>query len=403
MSKPGVTGGSVPASIPAGPLSGIHVLDLTRVLAGPLCTMQLGDMGAEVIKIESVGGDDTRAWGPPFVEGESAYFLGLNRNKRSAVLDLGTPGGQSALRELILQADVLVDNYKSGTLEKWGLTDAWFDEHAPALVRCSITGYGDTGPKASVPGYDFILQAEAGLMSICGEAGGQPMKYGVAIVDISTGLLACNGILAALQARNTTGRGQKVHASLFETGVFLLANVASNALATGSTPKRYGNGHPNIVPYTTYPAADASVAVAVGNDKQFVKFAELLGQPELASDPTFATNAGRVQNREALDAIIAASFAHFAADEWVARLSAAGIPVGKINTVDEALASPQAVAREMIQTVAQKAGPDIRMIGFPVKLSATPSRTTRPPPKHGEHTEEILRELSDRLAADRLR
>ncbi|MES2184842.1 MAG: CoA transferase [Pseudomonadota bacterium] len=376
-----------------GPLSGIQVLDLTRVLAGPLCTMQLGDLGAEVIKVESPGGDDTRAWGPPFIQGESAYFLGLNRNKRSIVLDLATPEGLETLRELIRRADVLVDNYKSGTFEKWGLTDAWFELNAPALVRCSITGYGDTGPKASLPGYDFILQAETGLMSICGEPQGQPMKYGVAIVDIATGLLACNGILAALQARNTSGRGQKVHASLFETGVFLLANVASNALATGTTPQRYGNGHPNIVPYTTYQACDAAVAVAVGNDKQFERFAELLGRPELARDEAYRTNAARVQNREALDALIATDFSTAPAQTWVGRLMQAGIPVGKINSVDEALAAPQCAAREMVQTVEHPTGAPVRMVGFPVKLSQTPARVRRPPPLHGEHTDEILQSL----------
>ena len=383
-------GGDAPAD---GPLAGIQVLDLTRVLAGPLCTMQLGDMGAEVIKVESPGGDDTRAWGPPFIEGESAYFLGLNRNKRSIVLDLATPAAQETLRELILQADVLVDNYKTGTFEKWGLTDDWFERHAPALVRCSITGYGDTGPKAALPGYDFILQAETGLMSICGEPGGQPMKYGVAIVDIATGLLACNGVLAALQARNRTGRGQKVHASLFETGTFLLANVASNALATGKTPRRYGNGHPNIVPYTTYDASDAAVAVAVGNDRQFEKFAELLGRPELARDEAYRTNAARVQNRETLDAIIAADFLTAPAATWVARLLQAGIPVGKINTVDEALSAPQCEARGMVQTVQHPTGAAVRMVGFPVKLSQTPSSVRRPPPLHGQHTDEILQAL----------
>lgn len=377
----------------AGALDGIHVLDLTRVLAGPLCTMQLGDMGAEVIKVESPGGDDTRAWGPPFVMGESAYFLGLNRNKRSLVLDLATAEGQASLRELIAWADVLVDNYKSGTLEKWGLTDDWFDQHAPALVRCSITGYGDTGPKAGVPGYDFILQAETGLMSICGEADGPPMKFGIAIVDVTTGLLACNGILAALQSRNRTGRGQKVHASLFETGIFLLANVASNTLATGTRPRRYGNGHPNIVPYTTYQAADASVAVAVGNDRQFEKFAEVIGRPELAADEAYRSNAARVSNREALDTLVAQAFAGATADEWVARLTVAGIPVGRINTVDEALAMPQCAARDMVQSVEHPMGATVRMVGFPVKLSATPARVQRAPPLHGEHSGEILQAL----------
>lgn len=373
-----------------GPLAGIKVLDLTRVLAGPLCTMQLGDLGADVIKVEAPSGDDTRAWGPPFIEGESAYFLGINRNKRSVVLDLSSPEGQQALRALIAEADVLVDNYKAGTLQKWGLDDAWFDAHTPRLVRCSITGYGPSGPQAQLPGYDFILQAETGLMSICGAPEGPPMKYGVAIVDIATGLLACNGILAALQARERTGRGQRVDASLFETGLFLLANVASNALATGKVPGRYGNGHPNIVPYTTYDAQDGTVAVAVGNDKQFEKFARLIGQPELAADPDYATNAARVANRQPLDAIIGQAIAGGSTGTWVRRLMEAGIPVGRINTVDQALALPQSAARQMVLPIEHPSGATVRTLGFPVKFSQTPASLRRPPPLQGQHTREVL-------------
>lgn len=383
-----------------GALFGIKVLDLTRILAGPLCTMQLGDLGAEVIKVESPSGDDTRTWGPPFIGGESAYFLGINRNKRSIKLDLSTSAAQDALRQLILWADVIVDNFKVGTLAKWGITDEWFDSHHPRGIRCSITGYGETGPKADLPGYDFILQAESGLMSICGEPQGRPMKYGVAIVDIATGLLACNGILAALQARTLTGKGQKVHASLFETSIFLLANVASNALATGKQPGRYGNGHPNIVPYTTYQARDAAVAVAVGNDKQFEKLAEIIGRPELATDNNYKTNAARVKNRADLDQLIEADFKKADADEWVARLSQAGIPVGKINTVDEALKMPQCAARQMVQSVEHPTAGSINMIGFPVKLSATPQRIQRPPPLCGQHTDEVLADICRKLKTD---
>src|SRR6202790_249750 len=235
-----------------GPLAGTRVVDLTRILAGPLCTMMLGDMGAEITKVEPPGsGDDTRAWGPPFVAGEAAYFLGVNRNKRSLTLNMAAPAGQAILQQLVRRADVLVDNFKLGTLAKWGFDDAWFDQHAPRLVRCSITGYGSSGPKAALPGYDFILQAESGLMSICGAPDGGPTKYGVAIVDICTGMLACNAILAALNARHGSGRGQKVEVSLYESALHMLMNVASNVLVSGHGGARFGNGHPSIVPYTT--------------------------------------------------------------------------------------------------------------------------------------------------------
>src|SRR5262249_30655648 len=248
----------------AGALAGTRVVDLTRILAGPLCTMMLGDMGAEIIKVEPPGsGDDTRGWGPPFAGGESAYFLGVNRNKRSLTLNLAASAGQAVLQKLLPRADVLIDNFKIGTLDKWGFDDAWFDAHAPRLVRCAITGYGSSGPKAPLPGYDFILQAESGLMSICGEPDGGPTKYGVAIVDACTGMLACNAILAALNARQRTGRGQKVELSLYETSLAMLVNVAQNYLAAGLGGGRYGNGHPSIVPYTTYHAADGMMAIGV--------------------------------------------------------------------------------------------------------------------------------------------
>src|SRR5262245_3613520 len=240
-----------------GPLAGTRVIDLTRILAGPLCAMMLGDMGADVIKVEPPGsGDDTRRWGPPFVGGEAAYFLGVNPNQRSLTLDLSVPAGQKILQQLVTGADVLIDNFKIGTLAKWGFDDAWFSAQAPRLVRCSITGYGTTGPKAALPGYDFILQAESGLMSICGEPDGVPTKYGVAIVDVCTGMLACNAILAALNARHRTGKGEKVELSLYETSLAMLVNVAANYLIAGKDGGRYGNGHPSIVPYTTYRAAD---------------------------------------------------------------------------------------------------------------------------------------------------
>src|SRR5882762_8930940 len=246
-----------------GALAGIRVLDLTRVLAGPTCAMMLGDMGADVIKVEPPsGGDDTRSWGPPFAGSESAYFLSANRNKRSMTLNIAVPAGQKLLAGLIEKADIVIDNFKLGTLAKWGFTDAWFDDNAPHVVRCSITGYGSTGPKAALPGYDFILQAESGLMSICGAPDGGPTKYGVAIVDVCTGMLASNSILAALNARTRTGKGQKVEVSLYESSLAMLVNVAASYLAAGRGAGRFGNGHPSIVPYTTYAAADAMLALA---------------------------------------------------------------------------------------------------------------------------------------------
>src|SRR2546421_7665133 len=316
-----------------GALSGTRVVDLTRILAGPLCTMMLGDMGADVIKVEPPGtGDDTRTWGPPFAEKESAYFLGINRNKRSITLNMGVKPGQEILAKLVAQCDVIVENFRLGTLEKWGFTDAWFEQHAPRLVRCSITGYGSTGPKAAQPGYDFILQAESGLMSICGEQDGGPTKYGVAIVDVCTGMLACNSILAALHARHRTGKGQKVEVSLYETSLAMLVNVASNVLVSGKGGSRFGNGHPSIVPYTTYRAADAMMALAVGNDSQFARTAEVLGHPEWADDPRFKANRARVENRAAIDGLVGEALARDNADNWLAKLKAAGVPCGKINS-----------------------------------------------------------------------
>jgi crotonobetainyl-CoA:carnitine CoA-transferase CaiB-like acyl-CoA transferase len=379
---------------PAGALFGIRVVDLTRILAGPLCTMMLGDMGAEIIKVEPPGaGDDTRTWGPPFVAGEAAYFLGVNRNKRSLTLNLATPAGQGLLQALVKRADVLIDNFKLGTLAKWGFTDDWFDAYAQRLVRCQITGYGSDGPKAQLPGYDFILQAESGLMSICGPADGAPTKYGVAIVDVCTGMLACNAILAALNARARTGKGQKVEVSLYESSLAMLINVAANVLVTGKGGGRFGNGHPSIVPYTTYAAADAMVALAVGNDAQFAKAASVLGHPHWAQDPRFATNQARVEHRDAIDGLIGAALAKDTADAWLAKLKAVGVPCGRINTVAQALDDPQTAARRMIETVQHPTIGDLKLLGIPFKFSETPAAVRRPPPTLGEHTDQILGEL----------
>jgi succinate--hydroxymethylglutarate CoA-transferase len=282
----------------AGALAGFRVLDLTRVLAGPWCGMLLGDLGADVIKVESPQGDDTRGWGPPFLGGESAYFLGCNRSKRGIAIDFSSEAGKHLLHRLLLTADVVLDNFKSGTLARWGFDDAWFDANAPRVVRCAITGYGAEGSRAGMPGYDFILQAESGLMSICGPADGPSSKYGVAVVDMATGMMAANAVQAALLARVRTGRGQQVEVSLYDTSLALLANVGNSHLATGKPARRFGNGHPTIVPYTTFDCADAAIAIAVGNDAQFARLARLLGAPEWAADPRFARNTDRVQNRD---------------------------------------------------------------------------------------------------------
>jgi succinate---hydroxymethylglutarate CoA-transferase len=375
-----------------GALAGIRVLDLTRVLAGPTCAMMLGDMGADVIKVEPPAGDDTRSWGPPFAGGEAAYYLGANRNKRSMTLNMAVPAGQKVLASLIARTDVVIDNFKLGTLARWGFSDAWFDTQAPAVVRCSITGYGTTGPKAALPGYDFVLQAESGLMSITGDAGGPPTKYGVAIVDVCTGMLACNAILAALNARHASGRGQKVEVSLFESALHMLINVASNVLVSGRGGGRYGNGHASIVPYTTYQAKDAMMALAIGNDTQFARCAAVLGHPEWASDERFATNRARVAHRDLVDGGISEALAADIADAWIAKLRAAGVPCGRINSVAEALADEQTAARQMIETVPHPTIGDLRLTGIPYKFSGTPAAVRRPPPLLGEHTEEILRE-----------
>jgi succinate--hydroxymethylglutarate CoA-transferase len=375
-----------------GPLAGTRVVDLTRILAGPLCTMMLGDMGAEVIKVEPPDkGDDTRNWGPPFVAGEAAYFLGVNRNKRSLTLNMAVPAGQKVLAGLIEKADVLIDNFRIGTLEKWGFTDAWFEQHAPRLVRCSITGYGSTGPKAALPGYDFILQAESGLMSICGEPDGGPTKYGVAIVDVCTGMLASNSILAALNARHRTGKGQKVELSLYETSLAMLINVASNYLTAGRNAGRFGNGHPSIVPYTTYQAADAMVAIGIGNERQFGRVAEVLGHPEWAKDPRFTSNRARVENRDVIDGFINEALSHDDADVWLDKLKAVGVPSGRINSVADALDDPHTAARDMIETVEHSTIGALKMLGIPFKFSDTACSVRRAPPTLGQHNDEILK------------
>jgi len=377
-----------------GPLAGIRVLDLTRVLAGPLCTMTLGDMGADVIKVEQPGrGDDTRNWGPPYAGPLSAYYIGVNRNKRSITIDLKHDEGRTLLGRLLETSDVVIDNFKLGTLAGWGFDDAWFDEHAHRTVRCSITGYGSTGPKAGKPGYDFVLQAETGLMAITGEPDGTPMKLGVAIVDICTGMMAAIAVLGALQARTVTGRGQFCEATLYDTGLQMLANVAANHLVSGSEPGRYGNGHPNIVPYRTYLATDGNLAIAVGNDSQFTTFASALGHPEWAADPRFATNPERVRHRDEIDDEVATVIATRSRRDWIEVLDEAGIPAGPISTVSEALASPQAIAREMVVSMDHPLAGQIRTLGLPLRFSDTKASIRRLPPELGADTNEVLIEL----------
>lgn len=378
----------------AGALEGVRVVDLTRVLAGPLCTMTLGDLGADVIKVEEPRrGDDTRNWGPPYLGSLSAYYLGVNRNKRSVTLDLKSEPGRQLLGRLFEQADVVVDNFKLGTLARWGFDDTWFERRAPRAVRCSITGYGSSGPKAGMPGYDFILQAETGLMSITGETDGDPMKLGVAIVDICTGMMATIAVLGALHERELSGSGQSCEVSLHDTGLQMLVNVAANHLVSGDEPRRYGNGHPNIVPYRTYRAADGVLALAVGNDAQFAALAAVVGHPEWAEDPRFARNPDRVRNREALDEAVATVMAGRTRAEWIGSLEAAGIPAGPINTVSEALASAQSAARRMVVDLEHPTVGPLRTLGLPIRLGRTPAAIRRVPPELGEDTESVLGEI----------
>ncbi len=312
--------------------------------------------------------------------------------------------GQAILRRLIENADVLVDNFKTGTLAKWGFTDQWFDANAPRLVRCSITGYGSSGPKSALPGYDFILQAESGLMSITGAADGGPTKYGVAIVDVCTGILACNAILAALNARSRIGKGQKVEVSLYESSLAMLVNVASNVLVSGKGGGRFGNGHPSIVPYTTYQASDAMIALAVGNDGQFARTAEVLGHHEWAEDPRFKQNRARVENRATIDGLIDDALKADTADNWLGKLKAAGVPCGRINTVAQALEDEHTRARRMVETVEHPTIGALKMLGIPFKFSDTQCAVGRAPPTLGQHTDEVLRELGHDIASiERLR
>lgn len=376
------------------PLDGLVILDFSRVLAGPYCTMQLGDLGARVIKIEQPGkGDDTRAWGPPFVGRESAYFLSVNRNKESLALDLKHPQARPILDALLARADVVVENFRPGTMARLGLGYPAIATRYPRLVYCSISGFGQTGPRHAEAGYDAMMQAEGGLMSITGAADGPPFRLGVAIGDIATGMFAVQGILAALFARERWGGqagGQHVDIAMLDAVTALLTYQASIAFATGNTPARMGNRHPSIAPYDTFAAADGDFVLSVGNDDQFGRLARVLGCPELAADPRFVTNADRVGHGDALRTVLSARLATWTRTDLVGALTAAGVPSGAVRTVTEALADPQLAARAMIVPLEHISAGPIRVLGTPLKLSATPAGVRTPPPALGQHTASIL-------------
>ncbi|WP_029098489.1 CaiB/BaiF CoA transferase family protein [Brevibacillus thermoruber] len=377
-----------------GALQGITVLDLTRVLAGPFCTMILGDLGADVIKVEAVGSkDDTRAWGPPFAGGESAYYLCANRNKRAITLNLKSAKGQDAFKKLAAGADVVVQNFKTGTLERLGLGYDTLKRINPQIILASITGFGQTGPYKNEPGYDYIIQAMAGLMSISGDERSGPLKVGVAIADVLTGLYAAIGILAALHERSYSGEGQQLDVSLFDAQLSALVNVASSYLTTGAVPRRLGNQHPHIVPYQVFPTRDGEMVVAVGNDAQFRKLAEALGMPELAADERYRTNADRLRHRDGLVAVISAVMKAKPTTHWRARLQAAGIPHGPINDLQAVFADPQVQARNMVVEMAHPTAGSVKLVGSPLKLSRTPVEMKRHPPLYGEHTTQVLSRL----------
>ncbi len=395
---------------PTGPLAGILVADCSTVLAGPYCTMLLADLGADVVKVEPPEGDGTRGWGPPWVgaglagpddPGTAAYYLAVNRNKRSLRLDLKRPAGADVLRRLIGRADVLVENFRVGGFAGLGFDDAALDALNPRLVHLAISGYGPSGPDATKPGYDFVLQAVAGLMSITGfpdAEGGGPTKVGVAIGDVTTGLLGAVAILGALAGREREGspahgRGQRIDVSILESTLALLVNQAQNAFVTGRAPGRRGNAHPNIVPYETFTTADGEIAIAVGSERQWPRFCAAIGAPGIVADARFATNGARVRHRDELSPLIAARLAGATSAEWLARLDAAGIPCGPINDVLAAFDTPQARAREMAVTVEHPLLGPVRQAGLPFKLSATPASIRTAPPLLGEQSDEVLAEL----------
>ena len=375
----------------APPLDGLLVVDLSRVLSGPYCTMLLADMGARVIKIEQPGrGDDTRGWGPPFVAGESAYFLSVNRNKESLTLDFKHPEGRRILDALIERADVVVENFRPGTLDRLGLGYADVSPRRPGLLYCSISGFGQTGPRRASPGYDAVIQAEGGLMSITGPEDGSPHRLGVAIGDLVTGMFATQGILLALLARATAGRGQHIDVAMLDSVVAMLTYQAGIYFTTGRAPVRLGNRHPTIAPYETFETSDGELVLAVGNDEIWKRFCRVAGLDALAGDARFVTNAGRVSHYAELRPLVAAALRRRSRADWVAALDAAGVPAGSVRDLGEVFSDEHLRAREMVETVQHPAAGPIQVLGLPIKLSETGGRIRRPPPVLGEHTESIL-------------
>jgi crotonobetainyl-CoA:carnitine CoA-transferase CaiB-like acyl-CoA transferase len=382
-----------------GALDGLIVLDLSRILAGPTCTQLLGDLGAEVIKIENpaTGGDDTRSWGPPFATAPdgtdtdlSAYFICANRNKKSVAVDITTTEGPDLIRQLAARADVVIENFKPGGLTKYGLDHDSLLAAYPQLVYCSISGFGQTGPNRDKPGYDLMAQGYGGIMSVTGEPDGQPMKVGVGIADVMCGMYATVGILAALRHRDKTGEGQHIDLSLVDAQMAWLINQGTNYLTSGNVPHRNGNKHPNIVPYEVFEAADGHVIVAVGNDSQFRRFCDFVGHVEWADKPEFATNPARLAHREVLVPLVAEALRKLPAAQIIAGLEAVKVPVGPVHTLDQALNSDQAVARDMTVDLASEHADRISTLGNPLNLSRTPVQYTRPPPVFGQDTDAVL-------------
>ncbi len=392
-----------------GTLAGLRVLDFSRILAGPFCSMMLGDLGADVIKIESpAGGDGTRQWGPPWWGDEedaastaSAYYLSVNRNKRSVTLNLRNEAGQALARDLAARSHIVLENFKRGQMARFGLGYDDLRRVNPALVVCSITGFGQTGPYRDRPGYDYVIQAMSGLMSITGPEEGPPYKVGVAISDVIAGLFACSSILAAVRHAERTGEGQYIDVSLLDTQIAALVNVASNYLVAGETPPRFGNQHPNIVPYQTFRASDGEFVVAVGSDEQYARLCALIERPDLGDDPRFANNPARVKHRDALVPMLQTVFERRPAAAWVEALLAAGIPAGPINNIPAILNDPHVRARGLVHEAAD----GLRLVGPPAKLSDRPAAVRSLPPALGQHTDDVLREVlgldDDALAAYR--
>ena len=377
-----------------GALDGIKVLDLSRVLAGPYGTQILADHGAEVWKVEIPGkGDDTRAFGPPFQNGESAYFMSVNRNKRSITINMKSNDGIEIIKNLLLKADVLIENFRPGTLDKFGLDADSALKMNPRLIYCSVSGFGQTGPWSRKPGYDLAIQGMGGIMSLTGEPDGPPTKVGTSIADIISGIYAAQGILLALVARNKTGRGQKIDISMLDGQISLLTYQAGIYFAEGKSPMRKGNQHPTICPYETFKTKDGYLNLAVGNDKLWLSFCELINRPDLKSDERFTTNPKRVACRNILFPILSEIFSTRSTAEWISLLEKAGIPAGPIFTVEEVLEHEQTKAREMVVAMEHPKAGRIRLTGIPIKLSDTPGKIKTPPPVAGQHTEEILRNV----------